>query len=297
MAQFPLSSQQGVLDGLNYVLSGPVGLGQNFAGFSSSLNADATGNYRPPFTVDNFGTLPNIYIYVAPISIATTEFLDERTIKITFSVAQAQPPFVLGQAYGLTATGITPSDYDDLITNDAYRIGVIECTTTDVTVRLDDPVTPLANGSGGTIGINSMNLALSTDCNAKVTVTGGQDRVVLSAQLNNTIYLDPTYFPGSIYYTVELNRYKASPTNSPTNPDFRFNPDANIATKTSLLSTPVSGAALDTIETLFINIIDEPEPGYYWYILEVYYVDNSGGQIVTNSVLGLRSFSAQVLKP
>ena len=297
MAQYTVTDQQGIIDGLNYALSGPTGTGQNFAGFSSSLNADATGNYRPPFTIDNFGTLPNISIYVAPIAIATTEFLDNRTIKITFAIPQVQPPFINGQAFGLTATGITPSDYDDLITNDAYRIGVIECTTTDVTVRLSDATTPLANGSGGTIGINSMNLALSTDCNAKVTVTGAQDRVILSAQLNNTIYLDPANFPGSINYVVELGRYKASPANDPVNPDFRFNPDGLVATKTLLLSTPVSGAALDTIETLFINIIDEPDPGYYWYILEVYYIDNSGGQVVTNSVLGLRSFSAQVLKP
>lgn len=297
MAQFPVTDNRGIIDGLNYVMSGPGGLGQNFAGFSSSLNADATGSFRPPYTIDNFGTLPNIGIYVAPIALSTSEMLDNRTLKFTYATPLTQPAFVVGQGFGLEVNGVSVSDYDTYVFDYGYQIGVIESTTTHVLIRLNSELPVLANGTGGTIEMNNMDLALSTDCNAKVTVTGEQDRVILSAQLNNTIYLDPANFPGSFYYTVELNRYKAFPTNDPINPDFRFEGDGNVATKTTLLSTPVSGSSLDTIESLFINIIDQPGQGYYWYILEVYYVDNSGGQIVTNSVLGLRSFSAQVLKP
>jgi len=297
MAQYPVSDSQGILDGLNYALSGPSGTGQNFAGFSSSQNADLTGNFRPPFTEYNAGTLPNIGIYVAPITLSTSEMLDDRTLKFTYAVALTQPIFVLGQGFGLEVNGVSVSDYDTYVYDYGYQIGVIESTTTYVVVRLNSAQPILANGTGGTISLNSMNLSQSTDCNAKVTVTGAQDRVVLAAQLNNTIYIDPTYAPGSFYYTVELNRYKATPSNDPVTPDFRFEGDGNVATKTTLLSTPVVGSALDNIETLFINIIDEPDPGYYWYILEVLFEDNSGGQIVTNCVLGLRSFSAQVLKP
>jgi hypothetical protein len=44
-------TMSGVLDGLNYVLSGPGGLGQNFAGFSNYELAYLTGNFRTPFTV------------------------------------------------------------------------------------------------------------------------------------------------------------------------------------------------------------------------------------------------------
>ena len=48
MATFPVQSgsEQNIIDGLNYVLSGPSGLGQNFAGFSSYTPAWLTGNYR-----------------------------------------------------------------------------------------------------------------------------------------------------------------------------------------------------------------------------------------------------------
>ena len=51
MAQFPVTTgdPQGVIDGVNYLLSGPSGLGQNFAGRSFSDQAWLTGNSRPPF--------------------------------------------------------------------------------------------------------------------------------------------------------------------------------------------------------------------------------------------------------
>ena len=53
MAKFPvdLNDSQAIVDGLNYVLSGPSGLGQNFSGFSASEPATLTGNFRSPFTV------------------------------------------------------------------------------------------------------------------------------------------------------------------------------------------------------------------------------------------------------
>lgn len=290
MAQYPVSDAQGIQDGLNYVLSGPSGLGQNFAGFSSSLNGDATGNYRPPFTQENFGVIPNIAIYVAPIALGTSEMLDERTWKYTFATPLTSAPFQLGQP--VTVSGVTDSYYDGTY----IPIGVIECTTTYVVTRTNSSYPIVAASTGGTVELNSMDSILSTDCNAKVTVTGGQDRVVLSAQLNNTIYLDPAQFAGSYYYSVQLNRYSSFPTNDPTNPDYRFVLDKTIAEKTYLFPTPTVGITQE-VETFFINFIDEPDPGYYWYIVEVVYTSNAGSQIVTNSVLGLRSFSAQVLKP
>jgi hypothetical protein len=290
MAQYPVTDTQGIQDGLNYVLSGPSGLGQDFAGYSSSINGDATGNFRPPYTQDNFGTLPNIGIYVAPIALGTSEMLDTRTWKFTFAAPLVSAPFIAGQP--ITVSGVTDPYYDGTYS----PIGVTECTTTYVIARTQSDYAVVASSSGGTVELNSMDSLLSTDCNAKVTVTGGQDRVLLSAQLNNTIYLDPAHFAGSYYYSVQLNRYSSFPTDDPVNPEYRFTLDKTVAFKDYLISTPVTGIT-NEVETFFINFIDQPVPGYYWYILEVMYTDNAGGQIVTNSVLGLRSFSAQVLKP
>ena len=50
MAQFPINTPQGLYEAVNYLASGPQGLGQNFAGFSSFEPAYLTGNYRFPFT-------------------------------------------------------------------------------------------------------------------------------------------------------------------------------------------------------------------------------------------------------
>jgi len=50
MATFPLSQDDAPQDALNYLLSGPAGLGQNFKGFSAYSPGYLTGNFRPPFT-------------------------------------------------------------------------------------------------------------------------------------------------------------------------------------------------------------------------------------------------------
>jgi hypothetical protein len=48
------------------------------------------------------------------------------------------------------------------------------------------------------------------------------------------------------------------------------------------------------IETVYSTLLDEPDPGYYWYILEVKYI---GTDIqVLDSDFGLRSLSTQVVK-
>lgn len=303
MPQFPVDSQQGIIDGLNYVLSGPGGLGQDFQGFSSSgsgLQFDLTGNNRLPYTVENFNSfpIPNVSIYVAPIAISTVEFLDNRTIKATFATPYSPgfAPLVPGQGYGLTGTGFTPSDYDDLITYECYQIGVVTCTNTYVTFRLASPTTPIASGTGGSISIESMGFNLSTDCNAKVTVTGGEDRVVISAQLNNQIFYDcPT--SGSFYYEVSVNRYKAFTNFDPTNPNYLFNLDGTVAFKSKLIPVVAGPSSTEVEETIFTSIIDQPGPGYYWYILEVKFVDNSGPVTVTNCIFTQRSLSAQVVKP
>lgn len=290
MPQFPVSDAQGIQDGLNYVLSGPTGTGQNFASFGAGTFGDLTGNFRPPYTILNATTTPAVDLYVAPIALSTAEMLDGRTWKYTYTTPLAHPAFQLGQP--ITVTGVADPTYDGTFT----AIGVIESTTTYVIARSQDSYTVVANSTGGTVELDTMDTRISTDCNAKVTVTSAQDRVVLSAQLNNTIYIDITKPPGNFTYTVEINRYVANPTDDVANPDFRFEYDATVISKTITLSNPFSLPTDATQETLFINFIDQPGPGYYWYILEVKFKSLSGGQIVTNSQAALRSFTAQVLK-
>jgi hypothetical protein len=291
--QFPVQSgsDTSTTEALNYLLSGPGGLGQNFQGFSSYTPAYLTGNYRPPFTDP---TLANVY--VAAFALSTSEMLDERTYKFTFAATHTPAPFRLGN--GIRISGTSTGWYDG-----KYNpIGVVESTTTYVVVKLNNgyPVQPTA--SGGTIEFSIMSDSLSaedilynsTDCNGKVTVTGGTDRVFLSAQLNNVITYSGTG-TNTLQYQVAVNRYLGFITDDPVNPEFRFNYDATISARTYTKTLTGSGT-LDNIETIFSTVIDQPTPAFYWYILEVAYA-GTGDLVVTANEFDLRSLSAQVVKP
>lgn len=293
-----------LVDGLNQALAGPSGLGQGFAYFNSPgidstgvTQFDLTGNFRAPFTQQNFGSpgVPLVNLYVAPIALSTSEMIDERTWKYTFATPLVgNEPFVPGQP--ITVSGVADPYYDGTFA----PIGVIECTLTYVIARTSDSYPIVANSTGGTVELTSMDYLTSTDCLARATVLGNQQSVIISSQLNAKLFIAATG-AGSYYYKVSINRYVAIPNNDPTNPDFIFvldnevgRPSATLAYKEYLISATTIST---DVETIFTSIIDEPGQGYYQYILEVEFTDNSGGNIVTNAILTQRSFSAQVFKP
>lgn len=295
MAKFPIDygDPVGIVDAVNYVLSGPDGTGQNIDGFSANggdLQSDLTGNARPPFTQVSFNDphVPGVYITVAPIALSTAEMLDSRTWKYTFSVAQALPPFIPGQP--ITASGVADAVYNQTFT----PIGVVECTVDYVIARSFDAVAVVADSTGGTVELVAMERIIPTDCNAYATVTGNTDRVFITAQLNNEIFRDtgPT---GSYYYRVYINRYVSVPSTSVLNPGFEFVFEKTIAFKEYLIAS--AGAPFsEERETIFTSVIDAPGAGYYWYIMEIQFSDNSGGNIITSCIFTQRSFSAQVVK-
>jgi len=295
ISKYPIetSDSEGIVDAINYLLSGPSGLGQNFAGFSSYTPAYLTGNFRIPFSQVNPAAL-----YVPPIPLSNAQQLDDRTIKYTFASAQPSPPFALGN--GLTIFGVTPSDYNSNQL-DLVQIGVVECTTTYVIVRNRDPIaTPLGPYvSGGDVELSTTgNFYNSTDCDVRVTVTGGSDRVFVSGQLENLISYEVFTAPAILTYGVRIERYLGEPNNNPTNPDFIFDPVATIVEKLYYFTIPTVGpGTLSLQETIFSTLVDEPDPGFYRYILEVKFRNNLGGDLqVTSSEVSLRSIAAQVVK-
>lgn len=291
---YPVTGGADVIDGLNYVLSGPGGLGQNFAGFSAYETAYLTGNFRIPFSQSAPADL-----YVPAISLNNAQQIDARTIKYTFASAQPTAPFSVGN--GLTVTGITPATYNSQDLRDAgnsiNQIGVIECTTTYVVVRtVADITTALGTYvSGGAVSYSVMDAYNSTDCDVRVTVLGGQERVFISAQANQIIsYTASTASDVNIY--VEISRYRASKNYDPTNPDFVFEGPDTISSRVYAY-TGVTGTGTYPLETIFTSVIDNPDPGFYRYILEVYFEVISGDIQVTQDELSLRSITAQVVKP
>ena len=287
----------GLVEGLNYVLSGPGGLGQNFAGFSDYNSAYLTGNQRNPFSQTTGANL-----YVPPISISNAQQIDARTIKYTFTTAQSSPPFSLGN--GLTVTGITPSTYNSSSLRNAgtsiNQIGVIDCTTTYVTVRTVADITTALGSyvSGGSISFSSMDFYCSTDCDVRVTVLGRQERVFISAQLEQLISYTVTTAPADVTIYVEISRYRAFKNYDPTNPDFVFDDQTTISSK-AYKYTGVTGSGTYPLETIFTSVIDNPTPGLYRYIVEVYFqtFGSTTDIQVTADKLKLRSITAQVVKP
>jgi len=93
MAKFPVerSDSDGIADALNYVLSGPAGLGQNFSGVSVSETGYLTGTIRPPYT------LPTpVDVYVPPIPLSTSEVLTPTTFKFTFQTFDSTGSSIAG---------------------------------------------------------------------------------------------------------------------------------------------------------------------------------------------------------
>jgi hypothetical protein len=283
MSQYPVNSPEGLYEAVNYLASGPSGLGQNFQGFSSYTTAYLTGNYRLPFTNPSYAEL-----YVAPINLSNAELLDPYTWKFTFATPQSVPPFALGM--GIFVAGVDPSDYDGSYT----PIGVIQCTTTYVIARTQNPYTAPPYVSGGTVSYSASNTLNSTDCNARVIVYGGTDRVFISAQLTDEIsYVNAT--GDDLTYRVQVNRYIGFLNNDPVNPDYLFLLDATVSEKVYNFTGISGSGTLTPVETIFSTVIDQPKPGYYWYILEVEF-DTTGSIEVSEAKFGLRSLSAQVVK-
>jgi len=294
MAKFPVESgdDEGVIEAVNYLLSGPAGLGQSFSGFSASDPGFVTGNLRVPY-----GSATGVKLTVAPIALSDAEMLDGATYKFTFAAAEPTPPFSVGN--NVLVSGVADSWYND----DYYKIGVVECTTTYVIARLDGTYYDIvAPSTGGTIERGTINDFLATECNAKVTVTSATDRVFISGQINNFITVIATT-TSTLFYKVAINRYRGFPNSDPLNPGYLFDLDgvnATIAYKDYTFQidpvAPLNYPDLPETDTIFASVIDSPGPGYYWYIMEIQFQNGGGDAEPEFANTYYRGFTAQVVK-
>jgi hypothetical protein len=266
-AKYPVetSDSEGIVDAVNYLLSGPAGLGQNFEGFSSYTPAYLAGTFREPFSVP-ISTNPPPTLYVAPISISNITVPNNpgAIIDVTYTTPQVPTPFGPGDT--VTISGVTPSFYDD-----TYRRGVLQVSSTGVIVQYTSDETWPAYVSGGTIEKNSTNIDVSTDCNGRVTVSGPSDEVFLSAQLNLDFTYDCTV-ASEWDIIVKIDRYAGFPTTTPGDNDFLFDLDTNgnpiVSQQVTHYSASTSGTSGNT-EYIFTTVLDRPSFGYYWYIVDI----------------------------
>jgi hypothetical protein len=294
MARYPVAVDdgQGQVEAINYLLSGPAGLGQNFAGYSNYLSSYLTGSSVAPYNQD---TVRNLY--VDPITISTASLIDSITVEFGFFTPQLSVPFNVGDR--VTVTGNSESFY-----NQTYEAGVISCTLTSCQVRLTSEVVGIPIGYTGSIGLNVNNMLLYTDCNAKVTVTGQTDKVFVSGQLEFYFNYNVPIGSSDLNVNIQINRFRAHTSGNALNPNYYYTYDGLVTDK--FYSFPaLSGTASTTVnDAIFTNMIDQynsnyndnnkPWPAYYWYVLQV--IVNSTGVNVTSAYAGLRSLAAQVVK-
>jgi hypothetical protein len=103
---------------------------------------------------------------------------------------------------------------------------------------------------------------------------------------------------GNLIISVQLNRYKAYSNNNPNNPQYYYNFDATIAFQ-DVIDTPTTApddiVVLDCPNAVFTTLIDKPDPGLYWYIVELD-IRTQGEVQVDYINMARRSITAQVIK-
>jgi len=270
MSQFPveIDDSQGINDALNYLLSGPAGLGQNFEGFAAYQSAFIRPSVKQPWSLPATTELnPSIYLDFTVGNIQ--EFVNPGQEIVVSFVPQFTAPFEYGdilELAGVVAAGVDPNFY-----NDSYT--VLSCTTTEVTLFTSGTYTWPGYVSGGTIGRNWLNAplsqGLSTDCNAHINVLGPTDQAFITAQLNLSwqynCTADNQYH---VIVSIVRNRGYADPSQGPKG--YLFVYDAVVSQKTFVKSV-VTGTGTQDLEAIFTTVLDGPnlDFGYYWYILEV----------------------------
>jgi hypothetical protein len=363
MPQFSVSTEQGIIDGINYLLSGPSGLGQSFDGSYTSglLTPQApnmtqaetyiTGNLGStqliddllvnPQTVDRYLDYllptdlyyPGISTLPAGITITGITAITNTVIEITFTPTvlanYTQTPFVNNQRVSIT--GASPTVYNGVYTVIAYDEPA-EFGAPSFAVKLlsDTAKTFTTYTSGAVARVNSaftdtQTQMIPTGAQAFVTVTGRDQRVFLSSQSNFDFYTYVKFDNIAAYQPIayiNINRYR--PITRTTQPDntrgalgypagavriyrgFVWELDATVVRKPFLLEWDAIGSEVKVNQLglqIFNNIIDSPEPDYYWYTLEIEIEAQRDAAPNDGCILpvGLRtqdtlSFAAQVVK-
>ena len=279
-----------------------------------SQNVDSLLIFRPSY---------HPYTYTSPISLSTSEMLDEYTYKFTFSSPWVTPvtdtnrgpyPFTLGQP--IQITGVTNTFY-----NKSYGpIGVIKCTDTYVICRSDVKYSVQSSSTGGTASFNITTLPyfsnpaklnfIHTDCNSIATVFNGTDRVFITGQMDLQLsYTSTTLSKLSLF--VVINRYKLEGSYVKTGDNqnqisAQFVFDKTLTGKQVTYIGSGSGVPIGTNLTLpsdgsqqsfvFSSVIDNPPIGAYWYVIDTAYITTLGDLVITKSSSQLRSLTTQVVK-
>lgn len=267
-----LSDAEGIADALNYLLSGPAGLGQNFDGFSDYNPAIIRPTFARPFTLPVDTTLDPSWYLRLPITNITATPNPGQYIVVDFTAAYTTPPFQFGDRLLVQDVNspANPGFYND-------RYFVFSCTTTSVTLYTQAIYTWPAYVSGGKLVRDSYNVGRATDCIAEVQVDSLTQRIFITAQLEITYTGKtetspplPTYYGTNFFDIVfQINRYVIS-RNENGNQVYSFQKTISQDIVSAVGATnPFTNQA----QVIFTTVIDQQlNFGSYAYILEVAFV-------------------------
>ena len=282
-------------EAVSYLLSGPSGLGQNFAGFSAYQPVYLSGTFREPYTVAISTTTTAPSWYVAPVAINAVNQLNVINGKTpylewTFSTPTAAPPFAVGQTIRGDGTW-DPAFYQG---NDGV---VVTCSTTSVITKYVEAVAwPTPINTYGSIYVSNDGIEVSTDANARVTVQGPTELVFISSQLALTSGYDCTT-TSTFDVSVQINRYSGEiDTAGQGAVDYLFNFDKTVSEQSQSFTVEPGSGTVNAGQNIFTTVLDQPSFGYYWYICEVLWEQTSGDVTPGTQTVGLRSLTAQVIK-
>jgi hypothetical protein len=307
VAKYPveIGDQEGIVDAVNYLLSGPAGLGQNFDGYSTYEPAYLRPSTRRPWSLPvEVGDPPtpqplnpSVYLNIPISDAAPVGGNPSQYVAFTFATPQATAPFEYGD-------GLEVYDIVDDGSGEAYNYSgytVYSCTTTEVIAFVDSPnniYTWSVYISGGWVGRDYLGYDIATDCYGTVTVSGGTDQVFVSAQLN----IDYEYVTDGTPYEIEANiiRQRGFQSETPGSDEYLF-ADTVLISKKTFIKTTGAGSGTDNLEAIFTTVLDGPNLNfaYYRYYLQVRF-DVEGGPVYNTTIgkvtMGLRSLVAQVVK-
>jgi hypothetical protein len=254
-------------DAVNYLLSGPSGLGQNFSGFSAYEPAYLSGTFREPYTQAISTTTTAPTWYVAPIGInnvAQLNVINGKTpyLQWTFTTATVTPPFAVGQT-------IRGNDIWDPSQYQGNNGVVVTCSTTSVITKYVDSLAWEPITTYGSIFVNNDGIEVSTDANARVTVTGPTEQVFISSQLALQSGYSCTT-TSTFDVTVQINRYSGNiDTASQGAVDYFFEFDKTVSQQTTNHTVAAGTGTVSCGQNIFTTVLDQPNFGYYWYICEI----------------------------
>ena len=275
MSQYPVLTPQGIKEGVNYLLSGPAGLGQNFDGFSSSNTVYLLDSNVAPY-------VSTVYTTYANYDTANTFTVVDSSNIVANMVA--------------TSVGILPNTTVSNVSGNIVTISTnMYAFLSNTSVQFTQP----ANIANATVQVNPNPTYISTDCVSNALSTNATDRIFLSGQLNYTVYMSWNGSDNICGTTSAINRYKLVPVISNTQ-TYQYHFDSTIASNFHVYNVN-SGNTTFTFNDVYASEVDKPGIGYSEYRLELAF--NTYEQVfsppppyVNQCVLTVRSLTSQVVK-